>query len=65
MRCSNNGILQMEKKNTYIDNESLDVVMAQDPDNVRGCFDQGTLKTYVTVPPAVLNRPSIVRLCPG
>lgn len=55
----------MEKKNTYIDNDSLDVVMAQDPDNVKGCFEQGTLKTYVTVPPVTLNRPSIVRLCPG
>lgn len=39
--------------------------MAQDPDNVKGCFEQGTLKTYVTVPPVTLNRPSIVRLCPG
>ncbi|KAF6231012.1 hypothetical protein HO173_010712 [Letharia columbiana] len=65
VRCSSKGILQMEKKNTYIDNDSLDVVMAQDPDNVKGCFEQGTLKTYVTVPPVTLNRPSIVRLCPG
>ncbi|KAF6221978.1 hypothetical protein HO133_001946 [Letharia lupina] len=55
----------MEKKNTYIDNESLEVSLVQDPDIVRGCFDQGTLKTYVTLPPVALNMPSIVRLCPG
>lgn len=65
VRCTNDSI-QMIKKNTYVDYyESQQVYLAQDPDIYRGCFLQETLKSYVTVPLAELNMPSIVRLCPG
>lgn len=52
------------KKNTIIDNTIHLFALAQDPGNVAGCFEQGTLNMYATVPDPDLNMPTIIRMNP-
>ncbi|CAF9938913.1 hypothetical protein IMSHALPRED_001135 [Imshaugia aleurites] len=71
VRCTEGGIVQPNKRKTvYIDQDTLPVPIAQDFRNVLGCWPPDNLpptikpvKAYVTVPPADMNQPSIVRFC--
>ena len=67
VRCTASGLDQLGSK-TWVDTTSLDIPLSQDPDNVNGCYNEDLLyplNSYVTVPPPEVNRPSIVRFCPG